>query len=105
MLYVNSELLLFQVHLIESLGPSTHSSMVRIGPISWWLKINMGRFFLSLARISHTQSTAEVDLAASTALPSVGLLNVPYSTFAGADPERVPSRVAQRTQAGTFGSS
>ena len=24
--------------------------------------------------------------------PSVGLLNVPYSTFAGADPKRVPSR-------------
>ena len=32
-----------------------------------------------------------------------GLLNVPYSTFAGADPQkRVPSRVAQRTKAGAF---
>ncbi len=45
-----------------------------------------------LARISHTQSTAAADLAASTALrdPQVGapgLLNVPYSTFAGADPQ------------------
>ncbi len=30
------------------------------------------------------------------------LLNVPYSTFAGADPKRVPSRVAQRTQVGAF---
>ncbi len=36
--------------------------------------------------------------AAPPALHSVGLLNVPYSTFAGADPQtRVPSRVAQRT--------
>jgi len=56
MLYVNSELLLFQVHLIESLGASTHSSMVRIGPIAWWLKINMGRFFLSLV-IESLQQT------------------------------------------------
>ena len=31
-----------------------------------------------------------------------GLLNVPYSAFAGADPKRVPSRVAQRTQVGAF---
>ncbi len=36
-------------------------------------------------------------------LHSVGLLNVPYSTFAGADPQSgYPSRVAQRTQVGAF---
>ncbi len=41
-----------------------------------------------LARISHTQSTAAADMAASTAFRSVGLLNVPYSTFAGASVAR-----------------
>ncbi len=59
-----------------------------------------------LARISHTQSTAAADLAAPPARPAragaPGLLNVPYSTFAGADPQRVPSRVAQRTHVGAF---
>jgi len=50
-----------------------------------------------IARISHTHSTAAADLAASTAFRdpqagAPGLLNVPYSTLAGADPERVPSR-------------
>ena len=45
-----------------------------------------------LARISHTQSTAAADLAAPPARPAragaPGLLNVPYSTFAGADPRK-----------------
>ncbi len=49
-----------------------------------------------LARISHTQSTAAADLAASTALRdpqavAPGLLNVPYSTFAGASVARLVS--------------
>ena len=34
-----------------------------------------------------------------------GLLSVPYSTLAGADPKRVPSRVAQRTQVSPFTAS
>jgi len=35
----------------------------------------------------HKFSTAETKSSALTALRSVGLLNVPYSTFAGADPQ------------------
>ncbi len=49
-----------------------------------------------LTRISHTQSTAGADLAASTALRdpqagAPGLLNVPYSTFAGPSVARLVS--------------
>ncbi len=55
---------------------------------------------MTLARIMHKFSTAPTKSSDLPALHSVGLLNVPYSTFAGADPKRVPSRVAQRTQAG-----
>ncbi len=44
-----------------------------------------------LARIMHKFSTAPTRSSALPALHSVGLLNVPYSTFAGADPQkRVP---------------
>ena len=42
-----------------------------------------------LARISHTRSTASAQCSALTALRSVGLLNVPYSTFAGASVARL----------------
>ena len=36
-----------------------------------------------LTRISHIDSTASVESSALTALRSVGLLSVPYSTLAG----------------------
>jgi hypothetical protein len=43
----------------------------------------------SLARIMHKFSTASTKSSALTALHSVGLLNVPYSTFAGASVARL----------------
>ncbi len=45
----------------------------------------------TLARIMHKFSTASTKSSALTALHSVGLLNVPYSTFAGASVARLVS--------------
>ena len=42
------------------------------------------RVITTSARTSHTQSTAAAEMAPSMAFRSVGLLNVPYSAFAGA---------------------
>ena len=43
---------------------------------------------MALARIMHKFSTAAAKSSVLAALHSVGLLKVPYSTFAGADPHR-----------------
>ena len=59
---------------------------------------------LFLARTMHKFSTAATKssgvLCAPTTLHSVGLLNVPYSTFAGADPQAGAPRAP--SQAGAF---
>ena len=51
--------------------------------------IDLSWFFRRFARIMHKFSTAATKSSTLTALRLVGLLNVPYSTFAGASVARL----------------
>ena len=59
--------------------------------------MDLSWFFWRFARIMHKFSTAAMKSSTLTAFRLVGLLNVPYSTFAGADPQtgapRAPCQV------------
>ncbi len=87
-----------------------NSTPSRLPQMSWY------SWDETLPRIMHKFSTAAAKSSVLPARPAKagtpdpqagapGLLNVPYSTFAGADPKRVPSRVAQRTQTSPFAAS
>ncbi len=90
-----------------------NSTPSRLPQMSWY------SWDETLPRIMHKFSTAATKSSGVRCAPPVrparrvpptrkravqhaGLLNVLYSTFAGADPKRVPSRVAQRTQVVAF---
>ncbi len=51
--------------------------------------MDLSWFFWRIARIMHKFSTAATKPSALTAFRLVGLLNVPYSTFAGASVARL----------------
>ncbi len=58
--------------------------------------IDLSWFFRRFARIMHKFSTAATKSSTLTALRLVGLLNVPYSTFAGASVARGAAHSGRR---------